>query len=102
MLNKLQVVIKCCTNMHTVQGDEPKQEIVRAEKCYTNMDNISKSNNKLSQWSRANHIKQKYFLSDASYESNMKGSTEMTQQIYKTLKMYLMALGALMVHFHCS
>ena len=37
---------KCCANMHTVQGDEPKQETGRAEKCYTNMDSISKSNSK--------------------------------------------------------
>ena len=32
--------------MHTVQGDKLKQETVRAEKYYTNMDSISKSNNK--------------------------------------------------------
>ena len=34
---------KWCANMHNVQGFEPKQEIGGAEKCYTNMDNISKS-----------------------------------------------------------
>ena len=37
---------KCCTNMHNVQKDEAKQETARAEKYYTNMDNISKYNNK--------------------------------------------------------
>ena len=37
---------KHCTNMHTVQEDEPKQETVRFEKCYTNMDSISKLDNK--------------------------------------------------------
>ena len=36
----------CCTNMHTVQKDDLMQETVRAEKCYTNTDSISKSNNK--------------------------------------------------------
>ena len=37
---------KCCANIHTIQEDEPKQETVRAEKCYRNMDSISISNNK--------------------------------------------------------
>ena len=37
---------KCWANIHTVQGHEPKQETVRAEKCYTNMDSIAKYNNK--------------------------------------------------------
>ena len=32
--------------MHTVQGDEPKQETIRAEMCYTNMDSMSKYNDK--------------------------------------------------------
>ena len=36
----------CCANMHTFQRDNLKQETVRAEKCYTNIDSISKSNNK--------------------------------------------------------
>ena len=33
---------KWCANMHTVQRFEPKQETGRGEKCYTNMDSISK------------------------------------------------------------
>ena len=36
----------CCANMHAIQRDDPEQEIVRVEKCYTNTDSISKSYNK--------------------------------------------------------
>ena len=36
----------CCTNMHAIQGDDLMQETVKAEKCCTNIDSISKSNNR--------------------------------------------------------
>ena len=47
-----------CANMHVVQGDDPRQETVRPEKFYTNMDSISKSNKKISQQLRPNYLKQ--------------------------------------------
>ena len=36
----------CCANKPTAQREVMKQETNRAEKCYTNTDSISKSNNK--------------------------------------------------------
>ena len=64
---------KCCTNMHIVQEDGPKQERVRAEKCYTNMDSISKSNNKTKPVVNSEASKAiEYFLSGPSYEHNKK------------------------------
>ena len=36
----------CCKIRPTVQRKETKQETGRTEKCYTNTDSISKSNNK--------------------------------------------------------
>ena len=48
----------CCTDRPAVQGRDTKQETGRAEKFYTNTDSISKSNNKISQQSRADYIKQ--------------------------------------------
>ena len=74
---------KCCANMHTVQAVEPKQETVRAEKCYTNMDSISKSNNKAEQMVKSNSYKTEYFLSGPSYESDKKRITKTTQKIHK-------------------
>ena len=35
----------CCTNMHATQGHDPKEEMVKDEKCCTNIDGILKSNN---------------------------------------------------------
>ena len=35
-----------CAKMCAIQRDDPKQETVRAEKCYTNTYSISKSNSK--------------------------------------------------------
>ena len=70
--------------MHTVQEDQPKQETVRAEKCNTNMDSISKSNNKTKPMVNSKSSKTiEYFLSGPSYERDMKRSTETTQQVHK-------------------
>ena len=69
---------KCCTNMHTVQGDEPKHETGRAEKCYTITDSISRSNNKPRPVVENNSYKTRVFLSGLSYESDKKRSTETT------------------------
>ena len=89
--------------MCIIQKDEPKQEPVKAEKYQTNIGSIPKSNNKSKPMveSRLSETID-YFLSGLSYDSNKKKSAEITQQLHKDLKMYLMALGALMAHFHCS
>ena len=71
-----------CTNQAAAQSADTMQETNRAEKCYTNTDNISKSdntdkpmvNNKLS-----NTIN--YFLLGPSCDSDKKKSAEITQQL---------------------
>ena len=70
-----------------------KQETDGAEKCCTNTHSISKSNNKNkpSVKSRLSDTIE-YFLLGLSDDSNKKSS----------VKMYLIELGALMAHFHCS
>ena len=91
-----------CTNMHTDQGVIPKQETGRAEKYYTNIDSISKLNNKMKPTVKSKSCKTtEYFLSGLSYESDKKRSAETHSKYIKTFKMYLMALGALWAHFHC-
>ena len=37
----------CCANMSAIQGDGPMQEMVKADKCCTNIDGISKTNNRI-------------------------------------------------------
>ena len=87
---------KCCANMHTVQGDEPKQETGRAEKCYTNMDSISKSNDKTKPMVERNSYKTiEYFLSGLSYEIDRKMSTETTQQKHKDFEDVFNGIGCL-------
>ena len=81
---------KSCINMHTVHGDEPKQETGRAEKCYTNMDRISKSNNKTRPMVKSNSYKTiEYFLSGLSYENDKKRSVQTTQEIYKDKDLFI-------------
>ena len=71
----------CCTNMANAQSADTMQKTNRAEKCYTNTDNISKFdntdmsmvNNKLS-----NTID--YFLLGPSHSSDKKKSGDITQQ----------------------
>ena len=93
---------KCCTDMCTVQGVEPKQETVRAEKCYRNMDSISNSNNKTKPMVKSkSHKTTQYFLSGLSYASDKKRGAKTTQQIHKDFEAYLMALSALKAHFDC-
>ena len=93
---------KCCTNMHTVHGVKPKQETGRAEKCYTNMDSISKSNNKMKPMvKRKSHKTTEYFLSGLSYKSDKKRSAETTQQIHKDFEDVFNGTGCLIAHFHC-
>ena len=78
-----------------------KQETNRAEKCYTNTDSISKSNNKdkpivNNQLSNTLHD----LLPGQKSDSDKKG---VQKSHYKgTLKIYLMELGALMANFHYS
>ena len=64
----------------------------------------------LSQQSRTDYLIQiDYFLSGMSYESNKKrrgatrkGALKQHNNYIKNFKMFLMALGASMTHFHCS
>ena len=92
----------CCAKMHNMQRDDPKQEAVKAEKYCTNTDSISKSANKSKPMVKSGLSETEYFLSGLSYESDKKRNTEVNSNFTKILKMYLMALGALMAHFHCS
>ena len=85
MLNKLKINIdsigaedardsKWCANMHTVQESKPKQKRDRAEKCYTNMESISKSrdnNTKPTVETKYNKTTE-YFLSGPTYGSKKK------------------------------
>ena len=74
----------CCANMHTIQGDNWMQETVEAEKYCTNIDGISKSNNRTKSMVHSKLTnKTKYFLSGLSYDSNKKRSAETTQQLHK-------------------
>ena len=70
----------CCTNRTMVQREDTKQETNRAEKCYTNTDGISKSNNKNKPMVN-NHISNtvEYFLPGLSYDSDKQKSAEDTQ-----------------------
>ena len=68
-----------------VQESEPKQGTDGAEKCYTNMDSISKSrdNDTKPMVKTKSNETTEYFLSGLTYESNKKKSAESTQQIHK-------------------
>ena len=48
---------KCCANMHTVQGDEPKQETPELRSVTQTWSAFQNITVKLSQWLRANHLK---------------------------------------------
>ena len=57
----------CCANMNAIHRDDPMQEMVKTGKCCTNIDGISKSNNRVKSMvkSRLSHIIA-YFLSGPS------------------------------------
>ena len=67
--------------MHTIQGDDPKQQTVKAEKCCITIDNRIKPMVK-SRLSETTEL----FLSGLSYDSNKKRSAETTQQVHKEFK----------------
>ena len=77
----------CCANMHAWEQDDPMQKTVKAEKCYTKIDCISKSNNRIKPrvMSRISYTKE-YFLSEPSYDTDKKMSAETTQQLHKEFK----------------
>ena len=87
---------------HSIQRDGPKQETVIADKYCTNTDSISKSNNEVKPMVQSGLSEKKYFLSEPNYDSDKKRVVESTQQLHKDFEMYLLALGALIAHFHCS
>ena len=92
----------CCANMHTREGDDLMQETVKAKKCCTNIDGISKSNNRIQPMvkSRLSDITE-YFLSGPSYDSDKKRSAETTQQLHKEFEDFN-GIGASMAYFHYS
>ena len=62
-------------------GIKPKQETSRDEKCYTNMDSISKLryDKTKAMVKTKSHKTTEYFLLGPNYESDKKKSTETTQ-----------------------
>ena len=75
---------KSCANMHTVWETDPKQETGSAEKCYKNMDSISKSRDnstKPTAETKCNKTTE-YFLLGLTYESSKNKCAEVTQQIH--------------------
>ena len=95
---------KCCTNMDTIQGSEPKQETARGAKCYTNTDSISKSrdNKTKPMVKRKSHKMTEYFLLVLTYESDKRRELKPHHKCIKTLMMYLMVLDVEKAHFHCN
>ena len=89
--------------MHTVWGDDPKQEqsgLRSATQTQTAFQNLTIN---LSQQFRVNYLKQKnIFFQDKVMTVTRKGALKLHSNYIKILKMYLMALGTLMAHFHCS
>ena len=73
---------KCCTNMHTVWGSGPKQEMVRGVMCYTNMDSISNSWDNKTKPIVEKKIPQKQ-QSISFQVLTMKATRKATQQIHK-------------------
>ena len=70
--------------MHAVHRDDPKQETVRVEKCYTNTDNIAKSNNETKPTVESKLFETiEYFLSGLSYDNKKKRRAKITQQLHK-------------------
>ena len=89
----------CCTNKATAQHADTTQETIRTEKCYSNTDDISKSdntekpivNNKLS-----NTID--YFLLGSNCDSAKKKSAEITQQLQRDFEDVFYGIGC----FDCT
>ena len=67
------------TNMHTVQGSNPRQETDSEERCCTNTDSISKfaNNTKLKADVKANKTPE-YFLAGSTHDSDKRKSAEST------------------------
>ena len=84
----------CCANMNPRQGDDPMQETVKAEKCCTNIDGISKSNSSMKPMVKSRLFDTKeYFLSGLSYDSDKKRSSETIQQLHKELDNVFNGIG---------
>ena len=68
--------------------------MVKAEKCCTNLDGISKSNNRIKPManSRLSDITE-YSLSGQSYDSDKKRSAETTQQLHKECEDVFSGIG---------
>ena len=84
----------CCTNKATAQSTDVMQETNRAEKCYTNTDSISKSDNTdkpMVDNKVSNTIE--YFLQGPSYVSDKKKSAEITKQLQIDFKDVLNGIG---------
>ena len=75
---------KSCANMQTALETEPKQKTDIAEKCYTDMDSISKlrENNTKPMIETQSNGTMEYFLLGPPYESNKKKSADVTEQIH--------------------
>ena len=86
---------KSHANIHTAWENEPKQETNSAEKCYTNMDSISKlrENSTKPRVERKSNKTREYLLSVDTYESNKKKSAEATQQIHIDFNDVLNGIG---------
>ena len=104
MLNKLEVEVSVAQTCTLSWGPKSKQEMVRGVKCYINMDSISKfrDNKTKPMVKRKSHKRTEYFLSGLSYEHDKKKVLKPHNRYIKTLMMYLMVLGGLKAHFHCS
>ena len=95
---------KWCASKHTVQESELKQETDRAEKCYPNMDSISKSgDNNTKPMVKTKFIKQQNIsLQVQTMKVTRKRVLNPRNEYVKTSLMYLMVLGALKAHCCCS
>ena len=70
--------------MHDIQGDDQMQETAEVQKCCTNIDDISKSNNRTKPMVNSRLIDEtEYFLLGPSYYSDKKRSAETTHQLHK-------------------
>ena len=64
------------------------------EKCYTNTDSISKSNNKTKPVVKSKLSERiEYFLSGPSYDSDKKRSAETTQQLHEDFEDVFNGIG---------
>ena len=85
----------CCTNKSTPQSANMMQETDRAEKCYTNTDSISKSNNtdKPMVNNKSSNTTD-YFLPGPNHDSDYRVSAEITQQCQRDFEDVFNRLGS--------